>query len=404
MKLLLLSGFAALWAVFALPSLRAQTPAGHATRMPPPPPPRLPSVDPPVDHPAYLAQPLMQRQSDPTPEPAPDARRKSGDFVPPAGPLPPPPPAAAGRKDPADPGPAGRPVRPDPAALAAARVEAMRFLRTSYRGKELEERLGRLRELLAIREDLEEATVAAAAKDRPILWIRCAKELEPPGASAALDLFGVSLADSRVLTLLIDEFVVGFEAPLGSDAGDLADSSRRGAAARARTNGAGGREIQLLVLAPDHRVLLALPGFWHPLDLERELSLSLQAYRLWRDRSRTRQEKEAMLSALHASFLARLPIDFLARGDWSESDRRAELQRLEQGERRDTAEPVYLDLPLRGWKGRYVLKPVCRVVHERMLAQPLAPLEELDLAALTDYGQERAQDSGRIRRGRDRGP
>ena len=38
------------------------------------------------------------------------------------------------------------------------------------------------------------------------------------------------------------------------------------------TNGAGGHNVQIFVLSPDGVVLHALPGFWHPEDLVRELT------------------------------------------------------------------------------------------------------------------------------------
>ena len=41
------------------------------------------------------------------------------------------------------------------------------------------------------------------------------------------------------------------------------------------TNGAGGRNVQLLVLAADETVVHALPGFWHAEDLLPELRLGL---------------------------------------------------------------------------------------------------------------------------------
>ena len=65
------------------------------------------------------------------------------------------------------------------------------------------------------------------------------------------------------------------------------------------TNGAGGRNVQIFVLTPDGRVLLALPGFWHPEDLRTELKFGKVLHRLWRDDSRSLEDKVRMWRRLH---------------------------------------------------------------------------------------------------------
>ncbi len=58
------------------------------------------------------------------------------------------------------------------------------------------------------------------------------------------------------------------------------------------TNGAGANNVQIVILSPDHRVLHALPGFWHPEDFARELRLSLVLHSLWKSKQSMKAKKD----------------------------------------------------------------------------------------------------------------
>ena len=143
------------------------------------------------------------------------------------------------------------------------------------------------------------------------------------------------------------------------------------------TNGAGPRNVQFLVLSHDETVLHALPGFWHPEDLIRELTLALEVDRLYRDEQLHYDQKHGMLRLLHRSFLRRHGDEMQPRSGWQNFDRTYEQQRAEH-EQRDTFTSA---------GGRSELKSVLSVVHDRMLERPFRSLDEFDLEAFVDYGR-----------------
>jgi hypothetical protein len=120
-------------------------------RMPTPerpmPPPALPLVPPPVDHPAYLGQPGMNK-AERAPQPA---SPMPGDG--PAGPT------AAEEPDPAE-------------------VRARAFLEKRVAGRDLKKSIDRVLKELHWYEKLDEAKAAAAASERPLLWIQALGEVD----------------------------------------------------------------------------------------------------------------------------------------------------------------------------------------------------------------------------------
>lgn len=114
----------------------------------PQPPPALPLIPPPVDHPAYLAQPLMQ---------------------------PPPKPSAAPAQMPdgeCDPGAGGAPAL-DPAEERALEFRAVRVV-----GRDLKSAVQRVVDGLAWHENLLDARANAAATGKPLLWIKALGEID----------------------------------------------------------------------------------------------------------------------------------------------------------------------------------------------------------------------------------
>jgi len=144
------------------------------------------------------------------------------------------------------------------------------------------------------------------------------------------------------------------------------------------TNGAGGRNVQLLVLAADDTVVHALPGFWHAADLLPELRLGLELFRLYLDDNRPVAARDAMLQALHRSHVRRHGEAAAARGAWQSFDAWHERQRPDFAAR-DTSVP--------GPGGMTALKDIPSLVHDRMLARPFRRLADFDLEAFVDYGR-----------------
>ncbi len=187
----------------------------------------------------------------------------------------------------------------------------------------------------------------------------------------------MSLPDDRVLELLASDFVVGWHNIEREDYTGKSRGYHRGQTAVGTTNGAGGRNVQLFVLAPDSTVLHALPGFWHPDDLHDELRFALIVHRLWQDPGRDLEAKRALLEQLRAYHMRTRSELTAARSQWQSFDRNTELRRHRTAAR-DTVDPT---------QSGPRLKPLHVVVHERVAMQALVPFADFDIEALVDYGQ-----------------
>ena len=169
---------------------------------------------------------------------------------------------------------------------------------------------------------------------------------------------------------LRDDFVCGWtnirrESYVGYS---LGYSPRQGAVGT--TNGAGAHNVQILMLAGDGVVVHALPGFWHPEDLARELDFARVVHRLWTDAGKTQAQKRRIFDRLHEIELRKLSDASIARSDWQLFDRQAELLRIADEPERDTVircgddEAVEL-VPLH----RLILTSLLLVVDGRVLAR-----------------------------------
>jgi len=190
---------------------------------------------------------------------------------------------------------------------------------------------------------------------------------------------GVTLPNSDVMNLLTSRFVLVWrniekEAHVGLSHGYKPDQTAVGT-----TNGAGGRNVQLVVLATDETVLHVMPGFWHAEDLLAELRLALDVHRLHTDEELTAEKKQTMFAALHRSFLRRQSPESIGRSGWQGFDVWVEMERAKKQTDRDT---VMLDEA-----GVAQLKPVSQVVHERMLARPFKKLADFGMESFVDYGR-----------------
>lgn len=203
---------------------------------------------------------------------------------------------------------------------------------------------------------------------------------------------GVTLPDQRVLELLRGSFVVGTENIEKRRHVGMSHGYRCNQTAVGTTNGAGGRNVQILVLAPDRTVLHVLPGFWHPDDLVRELGLASDLHRLWLDPKADRAGKERMFAALHRVFVRGIDATTRARSAWQSFDEQQELSRY-RGEPRDTVELDADGVPR--------VKPICILVHDRMCAQPFRALAEFDMERFVDYGRPYYDNNAGLDKGRE---
>lgn len=189
----------------------------------------------------------------------------------------------------------------------------------------------------------------------------------------------MTLPNEDVMNLLANRFVLVWrniekDAHVGLSHGYKSDQTAVGT-----TNGAGGRNVQLVVLAADETVLHVMPGFWHAEDLLAELRLALEVHRLHVDEALAPEQKQAMFAALHRSFLRRMSKETIGRSGWQGFDVHVEAERQQKQNDRDTFQLDEAGVPR--------IKPVCQVVHDRMMARPFKKLADFGMESFVDYGR-----------------
>lgn len=187
--------------------------------------------------------------------------------------------------------------------------------------------------------------------------------------------------------MLQSDFVCGWKNIKGEEYAGMSFGYSKHKSAVGTTNGAGPHNVQLFVLSPDEVVMHALPGFWHPEDLTRELRLAKVLYRLWKDDTRTDSQKKQMFRRMQLAAVRRHPKVTYARSSWQGFDGVQEVSRLRRREQRDTFLLTYDGKPKRDARGNPQLKPINQLVHERMARRPFVAFADFDITGFVDYGQ-----------------
>ena len=189
----------------------------------------------------------------------------------------------------------------------------------------------------------------------------------------------MTLPDDDVINFLENHFILGHKNIHKDEHVGMSRGYSKTQHAVGTTNGAGGRNVQFLVIAPDGVVLHALPGFWHPKDLIRELKLALEIHRLHGDEGMTISGKLKMYELLHTAHMRRYGEDMAKRSQWQGFDRWEEISELKKDPARDTFR--------KDDNGEYELKTIPEIVHDRMLARPFRKLDDFDVETFVDYGR-----------------
>lgn len=192
--------------------------------------------------------------------------------------------------------------------------------------------------------------------------------------------------------MLESDFVVGWNNIADEDYVGSSHGYTCQEAAVGTTNGAGARNTQILVLSPGGTVLHALPGFWHPDDLATELQFSKAMYRLWKDRTRSRADKNKMAARMQLAALRTHSPAMFARSSWQGFDQQAEVKRLNMGADRDTFVRDSQGELAQGMR----LKPINVLVHERMAQRPFESIRRFDVAEFADYGRDYYDNNARV--------
>jgi len=209
----------------------------------------------------------------------------------------------------------------------------------------------------------------------------------------------VTLPDEEVMELLSERFVIGWQnierqSHVGVSRGYKCDQTAVGT-----TNGAGGRNVQIVVMAPDETVVHVLPGFWNAEDLLPELRLALDLHDLYRSEEHTPAQKSVMFSTLHKSFLRNLSTEAISRSRWQDFDQWEESNRGKT-EVRDTFVLDDRGQPMFGANGRAELKPVVQVVHERLMQRQWKKLADFGMESFVDYGRAFYDNNAWVDKGR----
>lgn len=140
------------------------------------------------------------------------------------------------------------------------------------------------------------------------------------------------------------------------------------------TNGAGGRNIQMIVISPAGDVLHVLPGYWNPDALRHELDFSLELAAIAAKEIPASDKNDAFLLA-HLNHAAKHD-ELLVR----DSTLQAFDKHREEG-RSDS------DFRRQGGEGE-ATRTVDQVMHERMARRPFLKIGEFDLESVVDYGTQ----------------
>jgi hypothetical protein len=151
------------------------------------------------------------------------------------------------------------------------------------------------------------------------------------------------------------------------------------------TNGAGPHNVQIFMLSPELVVLHALPGFWHPKDLARELRFAQVLFRLWQSKNHSWVQKRKIYRRLQLAEARYHPEETYARSGWQSFDEQTERARL-VGSSRDTFQSSKGGYLLADMRGNLMLKPINVLVHERMAKIGFTWFDDFDIAAFVDYG------------------
>lgn len=209
----------------------------------------------------------------------------------------------------------------------------------------------------------------------------------------------MTLPQDEVLQFLDENFVLGTGNIEKEEHVGISHGYKPCQTAVGTTNGAGGRNVQMVVMAADQTVIHVLPGFWSAEDLLPELAFARKLHEVYCDEGRSAEGKAAMFAAMHRSFARHLSPETIARSRWQGFDVWAEVSRAET-EKRDVFVLGEDGKPLPGENGQPQVKPICQLVHERMAERPFQQLAAFDMESFVDYGRPFYDNNAGLDKGR----
>ncbi len=201
----------------------------------------------------------------------------------------------------------------------------------------------------------------------------------------------MSLSSEPILAKLQSEFVCGTRDIANEPYCGVSGRHAPGGKAIKTSNGAGPHNLQLFMLAPDGTVLHCLPGYWAPQDLAHELDLGSDLYRVWKNPSLSRGQKNRLFSQMQLAHMQEHPPDMVMRSKMQSFDQKFEAKhRVYQS---DTVKNPQLAIQALQTNDprmlRDAFKTTDEILHERMAQRPFVPYEKFDVAAYSDYGRQK---------------
>jgi hypothetical protein len=183
----------------------------------------------------------------------------------------------------------------------------------------------------------------------------------------------VSLSQVPIQTRLKDKFVCGWRNINGVEKfAGKSHSHPVCSSAVHTTNGAGGRNVQMIIISPNRDVLHVLPGYWNPDALRYELDFALELAAITIQEGSQDDRNDAFLLA-HLNHAAK------------HNDMVSKDSKLQAFDKMKESGNQGSDFRRRGGD-KQVARTVDQVMHERMARRPFLKIDEFDLSKVVDYG------------------
>ena len=153
------------------------------------------------------------------------------------------------------------------------------------------------------------------------------------------------------------------------------------------TNGAGPRNLQLFVLAPDGTVLHCLPGYWNPNDIATELDLAEKLMPVWQDKAITREQKEKIFAKHHQEHIHKHPTAMVNRSTLQGFDR-LYIYKNQNTLSDAIKNPSLLFNADEQHLPEAAFKSTDAIMHERISKRPFLAYKSFDVANYVNYGTQ----------------
>jgi len=182
------------------------------------------------------------------------------------------------------------------------------------------------------------------------------------------------------------DFVCGYRDITGEPWAGKSDSHPLDGQAYIANNGAGAHNIQLFFLTPDGVVLHCLPGYWNSEDLAGEALLAQQLNQVWQNPSLSPEQKDKIFHDWQLRHVQEHSVAMKERSKLEGFDMKHEAHK--KGAVSDVIDaPLLITDPKMPPKEAFKTTDV--IVHERMALRPFVKYADFDVAAFSDYGQQR---------------